>query len=142
MIYESTFDADWSSLSLDETIQRAFALGVASALGEDHPEEYERLVKAQSRSLVQMAFDEGRSRATDLAARLTAPGSGRTTDEATVEEHVWARLVEDRRPSGRLRSRAGRRSRDEQPGAIDLPAMLGLPDTNPSMDELPGFLDR
>jgi len=142
VIYESTFETDWSSLSLDEAIQRAFALGVASALGEDHPEEYERLVKAQSRSLVQMAFDEGKSRATDMETRLTGPGTGQTFDESTVEEHVWARLVEERVPSSHLRSSAGPQSRDERPGSIDLPSMLGLPDTNPSMNELPGFLDR
>ncbi|MFB6082133.1 MAG: hypothetical protein ABEJ67_04850 [Halanaeroarchaeum sp.] len=142
MIYETTFDTDWSTLTLDEAIHRAFALGVARALGEKHPEEYEQLVREQSRPLVQMAFDEGRSRAADLESQLSAPGTQGAPSEATIEEKIWETLVEGEAQSTRLRSGAGRRSRDDPPGAIDLPSLLGLPDSSPSMQELPDFLDR
>ncbi|MFB6071037.1 MAG: hypothetical protein ABEJ76_08430 [Halanaeroarchaeum sp.] len=142
MIYESTFDTDWTSLTIDEAVHRAFALGVAATLGQERPEEYERLVREQSRALVQMAYDEGRTRASDLEAELSGPGDQAVPDESSMEEAIWDRLVVGEAQSNRLRSRARRCSRDDPPVALEMPSMLGLPDDSPTMQELPEFLER
>lgn len=41
--YETTFGTEWAELSTDETIERAFAIGVAETLEEAPPDELARL---------------------------------------------------------------------------------------------------
>lgn len=130
--YERAYGTDWDVIDVDEAIERSYALGVCDAIGESVREELDALRvavdTAYARSVVDLAFDEGRSEARSLAAD--------PDDEA---ERVWERLI------------------DDVPAGEDAPAdtPTGLPDAveriealdRPEMDridaiERPDFLDR
>ena len=70
MIYEKYFSKEWTDLDRDEAMVRAYALGVASAFDENHPEEYERLEGQEKRVLIEMAYNEGRRKALNLEAKI------------------------------------------------------------------------
>ena len=84
--YERVYETDWTTLTSDEAIDRAYALGVAASLGEYHPAELEAIREemdsAYEKSVVDLAFDEGRT-----AAREETPADA---DGAAV----WSDLVE------------------------------------------------
>ncbi|MDX1745108.1 MAG: hypothetical protein R3324_04160 [Halobacteriales archaeon] len=87
-MYEETYGTGWSTLSTEEIMERAFALGVATALGETHSREVARL-RAETGSryeqqMVQLAFDEGRTR----GATMSADG------DVSMDE-VWQEMVVD-----------------------------------------------
>ena len=86
-MYDREYGTDWSVLSADEAIERAYALGVAETLDEHHDGELDRLVaaagSAHDRSLVRLAYDKGRSRGMQAAER--------GQDDRTV----WTDLVND-----------------------------------------------
>jgi hypothetical protein len=86
--YEDHYGTDWSRLSKDEAIERAYALGVAAAaLDEYLPEELERvrneMTSAYNKSVVDLAFEEGKSEAREYDARSDDDGPP-----------PWAALVE------------------------------------------------
>lgn len=85
-MYESTFSAEWSDLPRDEAVERAYALGVAAACGDDNREEYEAIKtaadSAYDRSLIELSFDQGKSQALQLQSSGTDP------------EGIWDELVE------------------------------------------------
>ncbi|WP_276273179.1 hypothetical protein [Haloarcula litorea] len=85
--YEREYDADWDTLEKDAATDRAYAIGVAERLGEYNREEleaiYAEMDTAYNRSMVELAYDEGRNEAKDAARS----GSG-------DPEAVWAELVE------------------------------------------------
>jgi hypothetical protein len=85
-VYESTFSAEWSDLARDEAVERAYALGVAAACGNDNREEYEEIKaaadSAYDRSLIELSFDQGKSQALQLQSSGTDP------------EGIWDELVE------------------------------------------------
>lgn len=72
MIYENHFSTDWTHLTRDEAMVRAFALGIASAFDETHPEEFERLLTQEKRIFIEMAFNEGKRKALKLDAAYDA----------------------------------------------------------------------
>src|SRR6056297_1851792 len=97
-MYEEHFGTGWDSLSQEEAMFRAFALGVDAAMGNQHEAELNSLMRAHHRGLVQIAFDEGKTRAQDF---LEENGSG---DERGAEGEfepgdrewdVWEELVTD-----------------------------------------------
>lgn len=85
-MYEDDFGTEWDSLSIDEASRRAYALGVSESLGEPHPVELDRIKReiprSYERSIVELAYDEGRNRARHLK---------RDTED---DEAVWTALVE------------------------------------------------
>jgi hypothetical protein len=85
-MYDRTFDAEWEDLDREEAVRRAFALGVAEGVGDRRIAELERVREAFSgtydRSLVELAYDEGRTKALDAV------------DEADDAEAVWDMLVD------------------------------------------------
>lgn len=97
-MYEDRFETDWDAddLDRDEAIERAFALGVAAECGEEHPGEYKRLVSVAGRALVQMAFDDGRSRAKDLRTELRKEGhsSPESVEFQDRDAKIWSKLIE------------------------------------------------
>ncbi len=126
-MYDRTFGTEWDdeALTREAAIDRAFALGVAAACGNERPDELERVMEAfpgaYDRSIVELAYDEGRTKA------LEAP-----PDEP---EAVWATLVdgggEPRAPPvpaalpGALSELTlGRSPRTGPPSSLDLPAFL------------------
>jgi len=78
----------WDSLEREETIERAYALGVAASLGEHNPGELDALREevdsAYDKSVVDLAFEEGKGEAQTIGADLSEES-----------ETIWSRLVED-----------------------------------------------
>lgn len=76
-MYESSFSLDWEQLSRDEAVERAFALGVATACGAGDRKEYDRIKAtvdtAYDRSLVELSYDQGRTQALQLESSGTEP---------------------------------------------------------------------
>lgn len=97
-MYDEWFETDWEAADLDrdEAIERAFALGVAAELGEDHPGEYKRLVQVAGRALVQMAFDDGRSRAKELRRERRSESSAGpdAVEFQDRDQEIWSKLIE------------------------------------------------
>ncbi|MFC4356849.1 hypothetical protein ACFO0N_02670 [Halobium salinum] len=88
--YEDAFGTDWTGLEREDALTRAFALGVAAACGDEDEAELDRLVSAvdtaYDRSMVELAFHEGRQKGGSLRPELE--------DDAAV----WETLVDDRPP--------------------------------------------
>lgn len=84
-MYDKYFD-EQDEYTTAEVLQRAYAFGVASVCSDPDDEAYERLKRrspdSYDRSLIELAYEEGRAEALDL--------------EGTVEdsETIWNRLVE------------------------------------------------
>ncbi|WP_226011246.1 hypothetical protein [Halomicrobium salinisoli] len=76
----------WDDLDRDEATERAYAIGVAEKLGEYNREEleaiYEAMETSYDRSMVELAYREGRREATAVAEEV---------DDGAA---VWADLVE------------------------------------------------
>ena len=85
-MYDSTYSDDWTELTRDEAVERAYALGVAAACGHDNREEYESIKAAAASnydgSLIELSFDQGRSDALELEASGSDP------------QEVWNELIE------------------------------------------------
>ena len=130
--YERVFGTDWNDLDKDEAIERAYALGVATTLGEYHPDELDALRaemnSAYDRSVLDLAFDEGKNEGRELSAGTNGP----------EDEQVWTELVGEDDPDGTSTG-----------GRTGLPESLSEPDAldRPNLDrtdavERPGFLDK
>lgn len=84
-MYERAFGTDWTELDRKAAIERAFALGVAKACGQSNPEEYARVQESlpgsYDRSIVELAYEEGRTKALKLDQR--------------GEAEIWETLVDE-----------------------------------------------
>lgn len=84
-MYERSFGTEWTTLDREAAIERAFALGVADACGESRPDEYARVQEAlpgaYDRSIVELAYEEGRTKALSL--------------DRQGEDDVWGTLVDE-----------------------------------------------
>jgi hypothetical protein len=118
-MYEDRFDTDWrpEEMTREEAVWRAYALGVAAALGDQHPGEYRKLVTATGRSLVEMAYDEGKTEAADMDSDLAASDSDEDElDFPDRETAVWSKLISYREEEGdEIHAGRGRRERDDLP---------------------------
>lgn len=139
--YDRAFGRDWDDLDREAAVERAYALGVASVVGEYHRDELDRVRgtadSAYERSVVDLAFDEGRSDAKDIDP---PEDEGDGDDEA---ETIWAELVEEEAelPLSDETDLTG--GRDGLPEALDRMGALDRVDID-SRDRVdrPGFLDR
>lgn len=133
--YERAYGTGWDALDKDEAIDRAYALGVAAALGEYHPEELDairaEMDTAYDRSVVELAFDEGKNEGRDV-----------DVEESNGDSKVWAKLVEgetvavdeDELPTG---------GRSGLPEAIDRADLLDRHDVDSTdVVDLPDFLEK
>jgi hypothetical protein len=126
-MYDRTFGTEWDELTREEAVRRAFALGVAEGVGNRRPDEVERVMEAfpsaYDRSLVELAYDEGRTKARAAAT------------EADDPEAVWNELVDGagapREPPVRAALPGAiteltltRPPREGPPSSLDLPSML------------------
>ena len=133
--YEAEFDTGWDTLDKDEATTRAYAIGVAERLGELNREELEAIYgemgSAYHRSMVELAYEEGRNEAKETAA------SGDADDDA-----VWAELVEGETTVVDPED-VPDRSRDGLPEALGSGELLDRQDvdTTEAVDR-PEFLDR
>jgi len=131
--YERVFGTDWEELTDDEAIERAYALGVAAALEEYHPDELgairETVDTQYKRSIVDLAFDEGRN-------------EGREIQESDAEtNNAWKELIDEEfttiEPDNPVGGRTGLPEAVARIQALDRQA----PDSTEAT-ELPGFLER
>ncbi|GAA0529839.1 hypothetical protein ABNG02_02720 [Halorubrum ejinorense] len=87
-MYDRTFGTEWDDLSREEAIERAFALGVAAGVDSPRPQELDRVLEAfpgaYDQSIVELAYDEGRTKALEARAERDDPD----------DEAVWASLVD------------------------------------------------
>ena len=85
-MYDSTYSDDWTELTRDEPVERAYALGVAAACGHDNRKEYDAITAAAAssydRSLIELSFEQGKSDALGLEA---------TGSDADA---IWDKLIE------------------------------------------------
>jgi hypothetical protein len=131
--YDRTYGTDWESLTADEAVERAYAIGVAERLGEPDREELERLYASvdsnYDRSMVELAYEQGRNEAREVAPR------------ADSARGVWSRLVADD-PVG-IDAEPGPDRPHGLPESLSVAGMLSFdpPDSTDALD-LPEFLDR
>ncbi|MFB6183939.1 MAG: hypothetical protein ABEI96_05235 [Haloarculaceae archaeon] len=133
--YERVYGTDWDELDGDEAVERAYALGVAESMGEYDREELQRLAaevdSAYRRSLVELAFEEGRKEAKEFDRSSDAPSE---TAWHSLIEGETVTISEDDVPTG---------GRDGLPETLDSVDALDRP--NPGENEAvdrPDFLDR
>ncbi|MFC7097360.1 hypothetical protein [Halobaculum marinum] len=119
-MYEDRLGTDWTDISDDEAIRRAYALGVAAAFGYENREEFDRLRQAldtsYDRSIIDLAYQEGKQEAQVVRA-----------DSDHVDgDDVWAQLVEGTAPTSPVDDDAfDRASAAGRPiTATDFPAAL------------------
>jgi hypothetical protein len=135
-MYHDRFGTNWKRLSVDEAIRRAFALGAANGLGEGVAGEIDRLREVAKtpadRRMVELAFDEGRARATGRR------GDGESTWEAVVSgDHEFAtELTAPARPSREERVPRG------VPEAVGKFPLLDGPDDGLDKHRLPEMFGR
>jgi hypothetical protein len=137
-MYEDTYGTDWDSLDRDAAMGRAFALGVDASLGNRHPEEYDRIVEemdtAYNRSIVELAYEEGKNKAKKKQY------SG---DDSGGDEAVWADLVEGEKVTVDEDDVPTGSGRNSLPSALDKTKLLDRPDTDSrGRVEKPDFLER
>jgi len=135
-LYDEQYGTGWTTLDRDEATERAYALGVAEALGEYNREEFEAVhaepSTAYGKSMVELAFREGKNE-----GREYEPPADADTDRA-----AWADLVEgetvtvdeDDVPTG---------GRDGIPEAVDKIDAIEKPNPDEvDATERPDFLDK
>lgn len=88
-MYDEEFGTDWEELDEQETYRRAFALGVSTSLGNDHPGELDRILDEATsvyhEGIIELAFEEGKNR-----------GQKRDAEDAeTDSEAVWESEIDD-----------------------------------------------
>lgn len=130
--YERAYGTDWETLDHDQAVRRAYALGVAAALGEYHHEELDairdQVSTAYDKSIIELAFEEGKNEGREAES------------EREKETAVWNELVGGIPPEPDEDSTGGSNG---LPEAIDTPEALDRPEQD-STDplELPKFLKR
>jgi hypothetical protein len=123
-MYDQHFD-EADEYTTRETLERAYALGVQSVCDDPDEAAYERLKErspdSYDRSIVELAYEEGRAEALELEA----------SDEESGE--IWERLVETDAAPDAVGDRTG--------PSENLPGLLSRDDDAGSKAELPDSLD-
>lgn len=132
--YKQAYGTDWTALDKDEAVERAYAIGVAEKLGEYNREElqavYDEMDTSYNKSMVELAYEEGRREASATASHV---------DDGQA---VWTELVEGEKtyvepddvPTG---------GRDGLPEALEPSEVLDKQEVDSTdVVDRPGFLDR
>jgi len=139
-LYEDRFDTDWDALDRDEAMERAFALGVAAALGERNEDEFEAIHDTMGSnydaSIVELAYKEGKNKATKRKRRVD-------TGAADVFEFVVnEELADAEQPDRDTEGDDGPASRaTDLPSAVDGTEATERPDMDPEQTDYPDFLE-
>lgn len=145
-MYDRHFETEWDSLTQEEAMFRAFALGVDAALGQTHEGELEALQREHHRGLVQIAFDEGKTRARETLRERggstgSPPGSG--FEPGDREWDVWEDLVVETESDDEVFEPVDvARSRLDLPDALAKPGFLDRPTGSDDRITVPRFLLR
>lgn len=149
-MYDRRYGTAWTTLSRDEAIERAFALGVDAHFGVTHPEEYERIVDsmqgAYARSIVELAYKEGKEKANQAEQALDGH---QNIWDALVDQGAGAAVVDTDAPTDDGDEESEDADEFDITSAVDLPAALAALDLSnrPGEDDLdaldlPEFLRR
>ena len=145
-MYDEHFEDDWAELSQEEAMFRAFALGVDHALGNENPDAFRRLTTDFHRGLVQIAFDEGESRANDaIRKRGVDPDAADPFgfESSEYEWDVWEELVTEREDEPRAFEPVRvKRSQIDLPQSLRRPELLERTSDSIESITLPRFLLR
>lgn len=144
-MYDDAFSRDWDGDELDreEAVWRAYALGVSAALGHRNPDEYRELVAAAGRSLVEMAYDEGKTTAADLDSRLASGDADVDASEFPSRERaVWSKLITYEREGGGDVATGGGDDRVDLPAFLDRVDLDSVEKDDLGRLRLPEFLSR
>lgn len=127
--YEQAFETDWEYISPEEASVRAYAIGVAETMGENNQHHLLKLLDAMetgySRSLVELAYQEGRADATKR-------------DQTATRDDIWESLVGSMDAPAQTSDR-----REHVPDALALFEALNRqqPDSRDAL-AIPDFLSR
>jgi hypothetical protein len=139
-LYEDRFDTDWDTLDREEAMERAFALGVAAALGERNEDEFEAIHDTMGSnydaSIVELAYQEGKNEATQHRRQVD-------DDDQDVFEFVVNEELEDAEQPDRDEGgddEPAERATD-LPSAIDETEATDPPDLDPEQTDYPDFLE-
>ncbi|PSP84789.1 hypothetical protein BRC83_04950 [Halobacteriales archaeon QS_1_68_17] len=139
-LYEREYGTDWDALDRDEATARAFALGVAATVGQSDREEleaiYAEMETSYERSIVELAYEEGKQKAHDSRRRSDAGG---TDAESVWEDLVVVDDVPDRDESDADPTGPGPAS---LPPALSIADLLDRHEAELSQTNLPEFLER
>jgi len=133
--YESEFGTGWDTLGKDEATERAYAIGVAERLGEYNRDEleaiYAEMESAYHKSMVELAYDEGRNEAKEVAETTNADRDAVWKDLVNGEKTY---IEPDEMPTG---------GRDGLPEALEPTELLDKQsiDSTEAVDK-PDFLER
>ncbi|MFB6298023.1 MAG: hypothetical protein ABEH56_05850 [Salinirussus sp.] len=133
--YERTYGTDWDGLDREEAIERAYALGVAATLGEEHAEELAAVRAtvdtAYDRSVVDLAHQEGKN---DSEAVGEDGGDGDADPWDTLIEGETVSIDREDLPTD---------GRESLPSALERTGLLdrGPVDRTDAVDR-PEFLER
>ena len=145
-MYDDSFDTEWTpeDVGREEAVWRAYALGAAAALGETHPGEYRKLVTATGRSLVEMAYDEGKTEAANLDSQLASGVDEDELDFPDRETAVWSKLITYREEEGDEfdADGGGGRDRDDLPDFLRRIDLDSLKRNDLDKLRLPDFLSK
>lgn len=143
-MYDDHFDPveQPATLSVDELLTRAYALGVAASMGDRHPDELPRLIEgtdgAYERNLVEVAHQEGKQEARDVVADAEddgpSPWSVLVTETASPPGESADTDPDDRDPADRQTAVEG------PPAAVERIMATEFPDRDPEMTDLPDLL--
>lgn len=134
-LYGSEYGSDWATLDRDEATERAYAIGVAEKLGEFNREEleavYEEMDTSYNKSMVELAYREGRQEATEAAKKADTDGQA-----------VWAELVEGEKTYVEP-DEMSTGGRDGLPEALEPSEVLDRQEVDSTdIVDRPGFLER
>lgn len=126
-MYEDRYGTDWTTLDREAAVDRAYALGVATACGAPDDHERDRLIAvgdtAYDRSMIELAYQEGKTHAYNRKR------------ECSDEQSVWTELVGETDP-------ISPREREFFPGALSRFSAMLPPERQPDLLDLPSFLQR
>jgi|APHM01.1.fsa_nt_gi hypothetical protein len=145
-MYENHFDPveEPSALDVDDLLTRAYALGVAASMGDRHPDELARLLEGTDsvydRNLVEVAHEEGRQEAQDVASEVDEAGPSpwsvlvtETASTDTVDRGDESKTADNDAPGGQT-------AVEGPPAAVERIQATAYPDRDPEMTDLPEFL--
>lgn len=128
--YEQAFGTDWETLGIDTATDRAYAIGLSELFDEDNREElqaiYDEMSSAYDRSIVELAYEEGRNRARNI---------GNETDH----DDMWAALITD----GQSRDDSQEFKDSDSPELLSVDSLLDRSDIDSTEAvSRPDFLDQ
>ncbi|WP_136717670.1 hypothetical protein [Halorientalis salina] len=145
--YEEQFGTDWDSLTRDEAMMRAFALGAAASLGHENTAEYEAIQAEMATnydaSIVELAYEEGKGKTKRQMERTDARGMTLwrrlLVDEFDVEQLDLDEEIDVGEFADAIEEAV--RATDFPSAVAERTDAIDHPDLDPEQTEFPDFLE-